>query len=308
MRSKLSAELVFIDDGSEDDTGKWVTSYRGPTRHIRNETSVGVARALNQGVSVASGGLIMRMDADDVVMPTRLSDQFAVMAARPTIDVLGSSYLYMSPSGRRLPTFRPNGWVSPEDVPLLLAFSNPVCHPSTMFRLRWIQNVGGYPEGSTLEDYSLWLRESRSVQLAIAPDPLIRWRLRPDSMSKLGAVGAGPDLARRMLPLLSSAVGHAVPLEVALQYLDPDASKCDDVLHAIEVIAEAESKQVYASMGGKDIARQVWCEWLLRIALQAGRRYDRLLLRVVLRAMHSAAMDARATRTLLRSAFRELLL
>ena len=68
-------EVVFIDDGSTDESSAIVESHadRLPgLRVLRNETSRGVSHARNQGVEAARGRYIAFLDADDWFAPKHL--------------------------------------------------------------------------------------------------------------------------------------------------------------------------------------------------------------------------------------------
>ena len=54
-----------------------------------NERNMGVSYTLNRAIDLACGKWIARMDADDIVAPTRLEKQIIALENDPAIDVLG---------------------------------------------------------------------------------------------------------------------------------------------------------------------------------------------------------------------------
>src|SRR3712207_6771527 len=69
-------ELIVIDDASSDRTLEVVQSFRDERiRIVRKERNTGYTVSLNQGLSLARGKYIARMDADDVSLPERLERQ-----------------------------------------------------------------------------------------------------------------------------------------------------------------------------------------------------------------------------------------
>lgn len=83
-------ELIVIDDGSTDGTRAVVRSF-GDSRlvFVDHEVRKGLATRLNEGVALARGAYIARMDADDIAYPERLEKQHAFMQVNPTVDLVG---------------------------------------------------------------------------------------------------------------------------------------------------------------------------------------------------------------------------
>lgn len=63
----LNKEVVLVDDGSRDDTWEVMKSYRGrPGVVVAHQTNAGKAAALNHGISLSRGSVLMFVDADGV--------------------------------------------------------------------------------------------------------------------------------------------------------------------------------------------------------------------------------------------------
>jgi glycosyltransferase involved in cell wall biosynthesis len=68
-------EFIIINDGSMDDTAKIVLQYANKDKRIKfinNKDNRGIVSVLNQGLDLAKGEYIARMDSDDISLPTRL--------------------------------------------------------------------------------------------------------------------------------------------------------------------------------------------------------------------------------------------
>jgi len=87
-----SFEVIFVDDGSQDETRTMVQSVIEagatlPMRLICQQRS-GVAAARNRGISEAHGRYILPLDADDRIGPTMLEECTRVLDAEPQISLV----------------------------------------------------------------------------------------------------------------------------------------------------------------------------------------------------------------------------
>jgi glycosyltransferase involved in cell wall biosynthesis len=77
QQSYINWECIIIDDGSTDDTEKIIgVAIAGDNRFIYNyQQNQGLSVARNAGLKIASGRLIQFLDADDILMPSKLEKQ-----------------------------------------------------------------------------------------------------------------------------------------------------------------------------------------------------------------------------------------
>src|SRR5688500_15704659 len=66
-------ELIAVDDGSTDDSPAILKRFaeRDPRVRVVTKANAGLPRALNDGLALARGEFIARMDGDDVAYPHR---------------------------------------------------------------------------------------------------------------------------------------------------------------------------------------------------------------------------------------------
>ena len=181
-------EIVVVDDGSTDDTPSVLARYAGRIRVIR-QPNRGLAAARNTGLAAARGTYVSFLDADDVLMPTKLAEQVAVLERAPTVgwtycDVLIETIATgaeMRASerfgyhGRRL-----EGWLFPE-----LVHGNFIPAIAPLIRRTALDAAGGFDERLTaLEDWDLWLRLSLTAEARYSPAVLVRYRVQPGGMSE----------------------------------------------------------------------------------------------------------------------------
>lgn len=160
-----SPETVIVCDGSEQqdllDMLEGISRRGGRTRVVHCPENLGVAGALNAGLSECRHELVARFDADDVMLPGRLEAQYTKMGRDPEVDCLstGLNYLVETPGGWGV---NPHAVVHPEVVTREVArgslwFMN---HPTVMYRRSSVMRCGAYDASlrGFSEDYELWVR------------------------------------------------------------------------------------------------------------------------------------------------------
>ncbi len=183
-------EVIVVDDGSTDDTPAVLSRYARRVRVIR-QANRGLAAARNAGLAVARGTYVSFLDADDVVMPTKLAEQMALLeAAAPTVgwtycDVLIETVATghemraserFGYGGRSL-----DGWLFPE-----LIHGNFIPAIAPLIRRAALDSAGGgfNDRLTALEDWDLWLRLSLVAEARYSPAVLVRYRVHPGGMSE----------------------------------------------------------------------------------------------------------------------------
>jgi glycosyltransferase involved in cell wall biosynthesis len=92
-----SVELIVVDDGSDDGTGKLAQSYGSSLRYVR-QPRAGIGSARNHGIKLAEGAFFAFLDADDRFVPDKLERQLAALAAERELDmVFGHMSEFISP-------------------------------------------------------------------------------------------------------------------------------------------------------------------------------------------------------------------
>ncbi|GAA1158898.1 glycosyltransferase family 2 protein [Ornithinicoccus hortensis] len=219
------AEIVILNDGSEDRTGEVATQFRDPrVRVLHSAGSGGLGNALNYLLKNTDSQFVARMDADDVSMPWRF--HIASLSKDSPYDFVFCPVVDFE---RR--TIRPGvpSPIRPAAFPFHLLLGNPVCHPSMFARRVALDRLGGYRQVEA-EDYDLWLRAAEA-EFGMR-------RLAPYVVAKRehgGQVTASPEyyLASRQNPLVGEAfrrlsaqrLGRPFPRLVELAYVDEQTRK-----------------------------------------------------------------------------------
>jgi glycosyltransferase involved in cell wall biosynthesis len=171
-------EFLIIDDGSTDQTLPILRECEKRDARVRlvSRPNKGLTNTLNEGLSLARGEFLARMDADDVCLPTRFEKQIAYLRQHPECVLLGSRVLLMDPEG--MPIREMCMEQTHEEIDAAhLGRGWPVVHPATMMRMSALNQIGGYrDEFNTLEDLDLFLRLAEVGKLANLPEILLRYR------------------------------------------------------------------------------------------------------------------------------------
>ena len=80
--SGLQYEILLIDDGSVDDTGRIGQAYASRfenLKYIRQESNLGLVPACNVGLKEAKGSCFVRLDADDTFQPGVVASMLKIM-------------------------------------------------------------------------------------------------------------------------------------------------------------------------------------------------------------------------------------
>lgn len=92
-------ELILVDDGSPDNSGKICDEYAAKDKRIRviHKENGGVTSARREGVTVATGEWIFFVDGDDMVEVEGLSGLVNYAKKHPNVDIVEGSYLWFYP-------------------------------------------------------------------------------------------------------------------------------------------------------------------------------------------------------------------
>ncbi len=197
-------EVVALDDGSRDDTGRMLRRWAVRDARVRlvERDGSGIIAALQRLAGAARAPLIARMDADDIARPGRLAAQLQLLARQPGIAACGTGVRYFprraaGPGYRRYERWL-NGLVGPAAVRRDLFVECPIAHPTLMVRREVFDAVGGYRDTESPEDYDLVLRMAAGGHaLTNVPEVLHDWRLGERRLSESSA-RYSPDAFRRL--------------------------------------------------------------------------------------------------------------
>lgn len=191
-------EIIAVDDGSKDRSKEILNAIATtePRLRVISRPNTGIVGALNDGLAVATGEFIARMDADDIALPTRFAEQLKFLQAHPEHVAVGTDVLYTDPEGAPLVRHQPALTHEAIVEQLVEANGGAIIHPTLMARREILQKIGGYrPETRNFfEDLDLYLRLADVGRLANLPEVHLHYRQHLKSINRM----PGPrDLLRR---------------------------------------------------------------------------------------------------------------
>ena len=172
LHQSLSAvEIIVVDDGSQDGTGKLIRR-RYPQVHYLRQPNSGVSSARNRGIGAAGGDWIAFLDSDDVWLPDKLVAQCAALRKHPNIRLCHTQEVWIR-NGRRVNQMdkhaKSGGYIFRMCLPqCVISPSAALLHRSLFDAL------GSFDEDlPACEDYDLWLRICATEPVAFVPEPQI---------------------------------------------------------------------------------------------------------------------------------------
>lgn len=266
-------ELIVVDDRSTDRSVEAVSSIRdGRLRLLRNPGK-GLAVALNHGLREARGDFIVRMDADDRSVPSRLERQIGFLMNNPSINLCGTHVRTFGAVEGEL--------LMPENHPEIAAtllFGTPFVHPTVAFT-RAVPDEGFfYNEDFELaQDYELWARVVPRFRCANLPEFLVEMRRRGEHQEGSKYRERQKGYANKARSVLLDGLGIRLS---------------DEELHAYRKVA---SKEFNLS----DTEQRVAMGWSLRIIEELKGRYstERALREVVSNRLFWALSESVSRKT-----------
>lgn len=177
--------LLILDDGSTDKTLTVAERFAHDHRVqlIQNPRNIGLAATLNRGIALSDSPYIARMDADDIALPQRFAKQLEYLVAHPGMGLCGARRLDVYTDGTikkgRLTT-------DPARIHAALFWDTVIAHP-TFFLRRDVLIASGQlydPNFRAAQDYDLLCRLARHFAFGNVPEPLLRYTVRNNSLSR----------------------------------------------------------------------------------------------------------------------------
>jgi glycosyltransferase involved in cell wall biosynthesis len=162
-------ELLLVDDGSTDRSRAIAESVRDPrVRVLGSGERRGLGVRLNEITAAAAAPLVARMDADDVMHPTRIERELALLERRPDASAVGTFVAYVDEHGKR-------GAVNETLPPVRRGDALTVgilAHATVLARKGFLERFPYDARFERAEDRELFFRAHPSCTFATVEEPL----------------------------------------------------------------------------------------------------------------------------------------
>jgi glycosyltransferase involved in cell wall biosynthesis len=175
-----------VDDGSTDQTWTLIQEYAKNDKRIvpiKNVINSQICISLNNGLAVAQGQYIVRIDADDTSPIDRIEKQVEFMNENPDIVISGGKIQICNHIMQPLNVRSYN--LTDAAVRASLFRYSPFAHPAVIYRLDAVKKAGLYnPDLRDAEDYDLYFRLGRVGKFGNLEHVVHNLRLSDGSISQ----------------------------------------------------------------------------------------------------------------------------
>ena len=175
-------EIIVVDDGSYDNTSE--VAHRFPVTYIF-QPNAGPGAARNNGWRVSDSEFIQFLDADDVLLPTKI--ERCLQAFTPDIDVVYTNY-EMCSADLRESLATPKQMMPATNMLLSLLNTTQALTQTAapLIRRSAADRTRKFPEKFNIaEDWYLWIElAARGAKFRHLDEVLVRYRVTPGSLTK----------------------------------------------------------------------------------------------------------------------------
>lgn len=183
LQTHINWELILLDDGSRDGSSAVVHRFNDDRIHLIGD---GVCRGLpvrlNEGIRLARGEFIARMDADDVAFPERFEKQVAFLRTHPDTDLLATDTLMVDANCTAIGILAAAHSHEAICARPWIGFSMP--HPTWMGRSEWFRRHPYDESAKKAQDQTLLLQTYRTSCFAGLAEPLLAYTYDTVSLKK----------------------------------------------------------------------------------------------------------------------------
>lgn len=177
--------LIVLDNPENEMIRQLVKKYASTDERVKiieNDRNIGLTKSLNKALSYSQGRLIARMDADDIADIRRIEVEVKILEEKE-LDLVAASKVNIDENGNVIKKYINN--IPSDLISKLLPYDNSINHPTVLVKRKVMEDLNGYRDISSCEDYDLWIRMlCNGYKMMVIPDVLVKYRVRADSITR----------------------------------------------------------------------------------------------------------------------------
>lgn len=176
--------IIIVDNPKNKEAINYLREIKKKDKRLKvyiNSKNQGIVYSLNKGLRFSHGNLIARMDADDYSYPDRLNMELNYLK-KNNYDLVGSYYKLFNSEGKL--TKKINLPTSFDELKRNLKFTNYVAHSSWLAKKSVFEELQGYRNVPTCEDYDFLTRLClKKFRFGNVPSYLLNYRFDSEGIS-----------------------------------------------------------------------------------------------------------------------------
>lgn len=178
-------EVLIINDGSSDGIVEWASHIQDARVRLISQENQGLSGARNTGIWNAQGQYLGFLDADDIWESTKLEKQVQCLEQDLNVGLVSSWISSINESGDILEVHQAPSVTGVRLKQELCTENIIFCGSTPLVRRLCFEKVGFFERSlSAAEDWDMWLRIARYYSILIIQEPLVRYRIHSNSMSR----------------------------------------------------------------------------------------------------------------------------
>jgi len=177
-------EILVVDDGSNDETSAIAAKYADKGVRYIYQDNQGPGSARNLGLKNTRGELVAFLDADDIWLENKISQQIDYMETHPDVGVVSGQKIWWKITEGDSKWIEHFG-ISHSRLKREIVVKNVVGNPSmALIRRSVIEEAGNYNQNLRWgQDWEIWIRMSNYTQFGFLKDPIIIYRAHSDNIT-----------------------------------------------------------------------------------------------------------------------------
>ena len=191
-------ELIFVDDGSSDESVSIISEYSDPRiRTIFYQQNQGAGAAAENAALMSRGSILGRLDSDDALKPDAISVMIQAHHSHPDVSLITSQVISCS---QDLVPSDPSWYTNKPVPPGSCILKNPTVGHFATFKRSAYTKCGGF--NRTLKravDLDLYLKLEETGRILAIPNKLYLYRKNPNGISQGGNGSLAQALAYQVM-------------------------------------------------------------------------------------------------------------